>query len=268
MEREKLEDLLKRVQAGKLDIPGAMAEMKFLPYQDLGFARLDHHRGIRQGTAEVVFGEGKSPKQIIEIIKHLKASDGKVMVTRVDREKAKKIRSVHRELDYYPQARILASPKKEKTGKGGKRKSTSGPSVGNNFVLVICAGTADIPVAEEAAVTAEVLGSRVERLYDVGVAGVHRLLNEKDRLSRARVIVVVAGMEGALASLVGGLVDQPVIAVPTSTGYGANFKGLAPLLSMLNSCAAGLAVVNIDNGFGAGFLAGRIDRLIDASARK
>ena len=267
MDRERLEDLLKRVKAGKLDIPRAMEEMKFLPYQDLGFARLDHHRGIRQGTAEVVFGEGKSADQIIEIVKHIKLSGGKILVTRIDQGKAKKIRSVHRELAYYPQARILSSPQKAKTGKSVKPKTASSASGEKNFILVICAGTSDIPVAEEAAVTAEVLGSRVERLYDVGVAGVHRLLNEKDRLGQARVIVVVAGMEGALASLVGGLVDQPVIAVPTSMGYGANFKGLAALLSMLNSCAAGLAVVNIDNGFGAGFLAGRIDRLIDSSRK-
>lgn len=264
MERERLEKLLRRVKAGRLDIPRAMQEMKFLPYQDLGFARLDHHRGIRQGTAEVVFGEGKSAGQITEIVKQIKLAGGKVLVTRLDREKAGKIRSAHRELDYYPQARILASPLRKKAGKGGKRGSAPETGEKKDFVLVICAGTSDIPVAEEAAVTAEVLGSRVERLYDVGVAGVHRLLNEKDRLGRARVIVVVAGMEGALASLVGGLVDQPVIAVPTSTGYGANFHGLAALLSMLNSCAAGVAVVNIDNGFGAGFLAGRIDRLIGA----
>lgn len=268
MDREKLENLLKRVKAGKLGIPEAMQEMKFLPYQDLGFARLDHHRGIRQGVAEVVFGEGKSVNQIVEIAKQIKLSGGKVLVTRVDKEKAGKIRKLHRELEYYPQARILSSPKPGKTGKAGKKKPAPASGRKENFVLVICAGTSDIPVAEEAAVTAEILGSQVERLYDVGVAGVHRLLNEKDKLGNARVIVVVAGMEGALASLVGGLVDQPVIAVPTSTGYGANFKGLAALLSMLNSCAAGVAVVNIDNGFGAGFLATRIDHLIDSSRKQ
>ena len=237
-----------------------MDEMKFLPFQDLGFARLDHHRGIRQGVAEVIFGEGKSVAQIIKIVHSLKKGKTRILVTRIDEKKAGGVRKAYPDLIYHSQARILSSPEPGTRKRAGKGKTAARAAGG--FVLVICGGTTDIPVAEEAAVTVEVLGSRVERLYDVGVAGVHRLLNEKELLLRARVLIVVAGMEGALASLVGGLVDQPVIAVPTSTGYGAHFGGLAPLLTMLNSCAAGIAVVNIDNGFGAGYLAHRIDRLV------
>ena len=256
MDRKKMQTLLEKVERGDLTVPQAMQEMKFLPYQDLGFARIDHHRGIRQGVAEVIFGEGKSASQISQIITQLKKQKGRILVTRVDAKKAKTVRKFHPDLEYHAQARVLSSRLRPRSKTGTKRRISGG------FVLVVCAGTSDIPVAEEAAVTAEALGSRVERLCDVGVAGVHRLLDEKEMLVRARVIIVVAGMEGALASLVGGLVDQPVIAVPTSTGYGANFGGLATLLSMLNSCVAGIAVVNIDNGFGAGYLANRIERLV------
>ena len=261
MDRESLKLLLEKVSKGRLGIAEAMEEMKFLPYQDLGFARLDHHRGIRQGIAEVVFGEGKSARQIIEIVKNLQRGKGKVIITRLDAKKAGIIKKRYPQLEYHPVARILSSPPPggQDGGKRGRKTGRRGE------VLVICAGTSDIPVAEEAAVTAEVLGSRVEKLYDVGVAGVHRLLDEKEKILQARVIIVVAGMEGALASLVGGLVDQPVIAVPTSTGYGANLGGLTTMLSMLNSCVAGIAVVNIDNGFGAGYLANRIDRMIISS---
>jgi NCAIR mutase (PurE)-related protein len=218
-----------------------------MPFEDLGFASLDHHRSLRQGFPEVVLCEGKTVPQVTAIARALIKKRGPFLATRATPAMARAIRRLHRRARYYGDARLVAIH-----DAGRKRLGQ---------VLVVTAGTADVPVAEEARVTAEVMGSRVERLYDVGVAGLHRLLGRKDRLFDARVVIVVAGMDGVLPSVVGGLVDCPVIAVPTSRGYGASFSGLAALLTMLNSCAAGIGVMNIDNGFGAGCLAHRINIL-------
>jgi NCAIR mutase (PurE)-related protein len=216
----------------------------------MGYAKLDLHRSIRTGVPEVVFCQGKNCEQSVEIVKRLAERNGKVLATRVAPEVAERMLvevegSIHHELARMVVVNRDVQPVKEPDEK---------------YIMVVCAGTADVPVAEEAAVTAEALGSRVERSYDVGVAGIHRLLDQKDRLTRANVLIVAAGMEGALASVVGGLVSRPVIAVPTSVGYGASFGGLAALLAMLNSCAAGIAVTNIDNGFGAGYFAHQVNR--------
>ena len=234
-------NLLEDVRDGKIDPQAAYERLRSLPYEDLGFARLDHHRVMRQGFPEVVFGEGKTPEQIAQIMLRLVSRSPRAMATRAAPEAYAAVREVAPDAVYHAEARAIVidrAPDEPKT-----------PGV-----LVVTGGTTDIPVAEEAALTAELLGSRVKRLYDVGVAGLHRLLDQSRELQQARVIVVVAGMEGALASVVGGLVAAPVIAVPTSVGYGASFGGLAALLAMLNSCASGVAVVNIDNGFGAGYL--------------
>jgi hypothetical protein len=249
MNIRKLEDLLKKVRSGKITLTDATARLKSLPFEDLGHSRVDHHRSLRKGFPEVIWGEGKTPEQILSIMKELKAKGQNILLTRVEEEKAKRIQKVFRKSRYNPLSKtltFLTHPVKLE-GKG--------------TILIITAGTTDIPVAEEAAVTAEIMGNRVETLYDVGVAGIHRLLSQKKRLEEARVLVVVAGMEGALPSVVGGLVDKPVIAVPTSVGYGASFGGITALLAMLNSCASGVAVVNINNGFGAGYMASLINRL-------
>lgn len=229
----------------------ALARLREFPTADLGFARLDLHRELRSGFPEVVFCEGKEPEQVAAIFARLVDSGGSVLATRVPPELAARLVERHPEAVHHPQARIVAVPRSPRR------------TIGK--ILVVTAGTADIPVAEEAAVTAETMGHRVERLYDVGVAGLHRLLAQQKRLYEARVVVVAAGMDGALASVVAGLVDKPVVAVPTSVGYGASFRGLAALLSMLNACAAGVAVVNIDNGFGAGWLAGKINQLAESA---
>jgi NCAIR mutase (PurE)-related protein len=249
MNFRKLEDLLKKVRSGKTSIPEAMAQLKSLPFEDLGYARVDHHRSLRKGFPEVVWGEGKTFGQILTIMKQLKKNDQNILVTRLEREKAIAIRKVFPKSQYYPQSRVLTylTHRVKTEGKG--------------TILVITAGTTDIPVAEEAVITAQFMGNRVETLYDVGVAGIHRLLSERGRLEAARVLIVVAGMEGALPSVVGGLVDRPVIAVPTSVGYGTSFGGITALLAMLNSCASGVAVVNIDNGFGAGTMASLMNRI-------
>ena len=249
MNKEKLESLLKNICSGKVSIDEAMIRLKSLPFEDLGHSRLDHHRSLRKGFPEVIWGEGKTPEQILSIMKGLKEKGQNILLTRLDEKKAKKIQKIFPKSCYYPLSRtftVLPHPIKLE-GKG--------------TILIITAGTTDIPVAEEAAVTAEIMGNRVETLYDVGVAGIHRLLSQKKRLDEARVLVVVAGMEGALPSVVGGLVDKPVIAVPTRVGYGASFGGVAALLAMLNSCASGVTVVNINNGFGAGYTASLINRL-------
>jgi len=249
MNIRKLEDLLKKVKSGKITLDEAMAELKSLPFEDLGYARVDHHRSLRKGFPEVIWGEGKTPGQILSIMKQLKGKGQNILITRLEEKKAKAIQKVFPKSQYYPKSKVLTyltHPVK---------------SEGKGTVLVITAGTTDIPVAEEAAVTAQFMGNRVETLYDVGVAGIHRLLSERERLEAARVLIVVAGMEGALPSVVGGLVDRPVIAVPTSVGYGTSFGGITALLAMLNSCASGVAVVNIDNGFGAGFMASLINRM-------
>ncbi|MBI4236247.1 MAG: nickel pincer cofactor biosynthesis protein LarB [Chloroflexi bacterium] len=240
--------LLEQVQAGRLPPADALEKLRLLPFEDLGFAKVDHHRELRKGFPEVVFGPGKTPEQIAAIVEGIVRHSGRVLVTRVDPTVSEAVQARVPALRYHAIARALyLDPDPEAPRKPG--------------VAVLCAGTADLPVAEEAALTAELLGNQVARYPDVGIAGVHRLLAELEGIQKARAIVVVAGMEGALPSLVGGLVAAPVIAVPTSVGYGTSFGGLAALLAMLNSCAPGVAVVNIDNGFGAGFLAGLINRL-------
>lgn len=249
MTAKMLKLLLRQVAEGKASADAAFRKIRSLPFESLGMASVDHHRSIRQGVPEVILGEGKTAAQIVRIARSMRKAGADVLVTRIDREKQQAIRKQFRRADVYPEARcaVIRSSAAKTTGKGN--------------ILIVTAGTSDIPVAEEAAVTAEFLGNRVERLYDVGVAGIHRLLMQKKALLSARVIVVVAGMEGALASVVGGLTDKPVIAVPTSVGYGASFGGVAALLGMLNSCAPTVSVVNIDNGFGAGVVSSVINRL-------
>jgi len=247
-----LRSLLESVKAGEVDIDEAMGRLKALPYEDLGFAKLDIHRHLRTGAPEVVFCQGKTIEQVIEILRRLSAHSRCILATRADRNVYEAIRAQMPDTCYHEAARIVVV--------GTPERGEDELARDEKYVMVLCGGTADIPVAEEAVVTAMSLGSRVERAYDVGVAGLHRLLDQKETILGANVLVAVAGMEGALASVVGGLVDRPVIAVPTSIGYGASFGGLAALLSMLNSCAAGVSVVNIDNGFGAGYLAHMINR--------
>ncbi|WP_455241450.1 nickel pincer cofactor biosynthesis protein LarB [Petrachloros mirabilis] len=247
MNPERLEQLLKDVRRDTVSVAEAIERLRSLPFEDLGFASLDHHRSIRQGFPEVILCEGKTSGQIRAIAKAILKHHRPFLATRATREAAAVIKRIDRRAVYHEDARIVSvrDPKQKLRG----------------HVLVITAGTSDVPVAEEARVTAEVMGSRVERIYDVGVAGIHRLLGRRQRLTEANVIVVVAGMDGVLPSVVGGLVSCPVVAVPTSRGYGASFGGVAALLTMLNSCAAGVGVMNIDNGFGAGCLAHRINIL-------
>jgi NCAIR mutase (PurE)-related protein len=244
-----LKDLLNKLKDGTIEIDEAIQKLKLLPFEDIGFASIDHHRHLRRGFPEVIYARGKRVEEIIAIIEKMVDKEENILITRLTDNKATNIKKQFPSGDYDPTSRILTIEVKprEKQGKG--------------TILVISAGTADIPVAEEAAITATFMGNNVETLFDVGVAGLHRLLQNKDTIMTASVIVVVAGMEGALPSIVGGLVDKPVIAVPTSTGYGASFRGLSALLGMLNSCAAGVTVVNIDNGFGAGYAASLINRL-------
>lgn len=240
--------ILENVKSGKLEPEDAIRCLKLEPFQDLGFAKIDHHREVRQGTSEIIYGAGKTPEQIIRIASEMLAHDQKtVMITRISQDAADTI-SAALPLEYNELARI------------GLIGSLPEPD-GDGTVVVATGGTSDIPVAEEAAITAEALGNKVVRLYDVGVSGVHRLLHNLDPIMNARCIIAVAGMEGALPSVIGGLADSPVIAVPTSVGYGASFGGVAALLSMLNTCASGVSVVNIDNGFGAGYLASMINHL-------
>ena len=246
-----LRELLENVKTGEVDVDGAMHRLKSLPYEDVGFAKLDNHRHLRNGVPEVVFCQGKTTPQIIEILKRLSAHSKCILATRAEKHVWEAVSEELPHATYHEAARIIIA--------GKPRRSEAELATDQKYVMVLCGGTADIPIAEEAAVTATALGSRVERAYDVGVAGLHRLLDQKEMLLGANVIIACAGMEGALASVVGGLVDRPVIAVPTSIGYGASFGGLAALLSMLNSCAAGVSVVNIDNGFGAGYLAHMIN---------
>jgi pyridinium-3,5-biscarboxylic acid mononucleotide synthase len=253
MNTSHLQGLLEDVQRGTLT-PAAAQErvLQFLRqvplFEDLGFARVDHHRALRQGFPEVIFGPGKTPEQIAEISSRIVARGQSLIVTRVDRAAYDAVRSRLDRAVYHDTARVITLRQDD-------------VSAGRGVVLIAAAGTSDLPVAEEAAVTAEVMGNTVDRLYDVGVAGLHRLLAEQHRLAAARVVIAVAGMEGALPSVVGGLVAVPVVAVPTSVGYGASFGGLTALLAMLNSCATGVAVVNIDNGFGAAAIASSINHL-------
>jgi pyridinium-3,5-biscarboxylic acid mononucleotide synthase len=242
-----VEALLRQVAKAEVSPEEAAARLSLLPYEDLGFAKVDHHRALRRGFAEVVYGPGKSVEQILAIVDRLVERGHNVLVTRTTREVHGRVAERHAAAHFHESARCLTVTVREPEALSGR-------------VAVVCAGTSDVPVAEEAAVTSEFLGATVDRVFDVGVAGLHRLLDQAGRLRQASVVVVAAGMEGALPSVVGGLVAVPVIAVPTSIGYGASFGGLAALLAMLNSCASGVAVVNIDNGFGAGYLASLILR--------
>ena len=244
-----LKKILEDVKNNELDIDSALEILKDLPYEDLGYAHIDHHRSIRNGYPEVIYCKGKSDEHILGIIDKMNRKNTNILGTRCRKETFEKIINIYPNAEYEEDSQILKI-KNEKIKLQGKGK-----------ILIITGGTSDIPVADEAYYTAEFFGNEVERLYDVGVAGIHRLLSNRNIIEEARVIVAVAGMEGALPSVVGGLVDVPVIAVPTSVGYGANFDGLAPLLAMLNSCASGISVVNIDNGFGAGYLASIINKL-------
>jgi NCAIR mutase (PurE)-related protein len=252
MTPSEIRHLLEGVRDGALDPQAAAAQivaaMREAPFEDLGFARVDHHRALRQGFPEVILGVGKTPAQIAAIAERIVAHGHALLVTRAQREAWDAVHAVLPNAQYHEQARAITLRQGE-------------IPAGHGTVLIACAGTSDIPVAEEAAVTAELMGNCVDRLYDVGVAGLHRLISEQSRLQSARVVVVVAGMEGALPSVVAGLVAVPVIAVPTSVGYGASFGGMAALLAMLNSCANGVSVVNIDNGFGAGCIASLINHL-------
>lgn len=248
MNPRQLARLLREVKSGRLPVAEALAQLRALPFEDLGFAKVDHHRELRTGFPEVIYCAGKTPAQVVSIARRIRSRHHLVLGTRCSAEMFAEIARALPEAVYHEAARIMV------VGRPARPAPRARPAV------VVSAGTADLPVAEEAAVTAAVMGCRVERLYDVGVAGIHRLLTHQETLQRAGVIVVVAGMEGALASVVGGLVSAPVIAVPTSVGYGASFQGLAALLTMLNSCAAGVVVVNIDNGFGAGYFAALLMR--------
>jgi len=248
MNTSDLTKLLQSVRAGGTNVETALKKLKHLPFEDVAYAHIDHHRHLRHGMPEVIYCEGKTVDQITGIAKRLLAAKSDILATRANEAVYKAVKKLDRRAVYHKASRAIVI-----------RQTIKKPTKG--IVLVLTAGTSDIPVAEEAAVTAEALGSAVQTVYDVGVAGIHRVLSKRDVLDAARVIVVVAGMDGALPSVVGGLVDKPVIAVPTSVGYGAGFQGLAPLLTMLNSCAAGVAVMNIDNGFGAGVLAHRINLL-------
>lgn len=253
MEQDSIRELLVSVRGGEISVEEAMQRLRHLPFEDIGLACIDHHRGLRRGLSEVLYGEGKEVEDILAIMESMLAKGDNILVTRLSKEKAEKIRMTFPRSLYYAKARVLTLIQKAPKTRG------------RGTILVISAGTSDIPVAEEAAITARFMGNDVEMVHDVGVSGLHRLLSHRERLSAASVIVVVAGMEGALPSVVGGLVDKPVIAVPTSVGYGASFEGIAALLGMLNSCASGITVVNIDNGFGAGYAASLINRHGDES---
>ncbi len=248
MTPDRLRRILEQVARGELGAADAFERMKQLPFEDLGFVKIDHHRALRSGLPEVVLGTGKTADQIIAIARRLRDSGQPVLITRLPADVAAAVSAAIPELTWVADARLALW------------RGDAQPIAGRGMILVVAAGTSDLPVAEEAALTAEVMGHRVERVYDVGVAGIHRLFAHHERLREASVLIVVAGMEGALPSVVGGLVDKPLIAVPTSVGYGASFGGLTALLAMLNSCAAGVTVVNIDNGFGAGVAAAMINR--------
>lgn len=248
MDADSLKKLLEDVKAGRVSTDDAVTELKKPPFEDLGFAKVDHHRKLRNGYPEVIYCQGKTIGHIKQIVEKLMERDSNILATRADRAVYEGILEVTDDAVYHEMARIVVVKKRE-------------IPLSEKTIAVVTAGTSDIPVAEEAAVTAETLGNKVNRIYDVGVAGIHRLFARTDELLKANVLIVAAGMEGALASVVGGIVDKPVIAVPTSVGYGANFGGLAALLTMLNSCASGVGVVNIDNGFGAGYLASMINKL-------
>jgi pyridinium-3,5-biscarboxylic acid mononucleotide synthase len=248
MDPEQLQQLLERVRDGRTTVDAAMDSMRHLPFEDLGFAKVDHHRALRHGMPEVIFGQGKDPDQVSGIAAALLARSQNLLLTRATAAMAARVATLASEAEYFPTSGVVRVWRDRTIHGKGK-------------IAAVCAGTSDLPVLEEAQLTAEVMGNEVEAICDVGVAGIHRLLQQHNRLTQARVAIVCAGMEGALPSVVGGLVSCPVIAVPTSVGYGASFNGLAALLGMLNSCASNVTVVNIDNGFGAGYVASLINRL-------
>lgn len=251
MKEENIRELLDRISRGEVSVDEGIEKLKDLPYEDIGFAHIDHHRSLRRGLPEVIFGEGKNVSEILSIMDKISKQGENIIVTRLDLTKANDISEKYPKSNYHERSRILTlmdHPIKSR---------------GRGTILVISAGTSDIPVAEEAALTARFMGNEVETIYDLGVAGLHRLLGHRDQLRKASILIVVAGMEGALPSVVGGLVDKPVVAVPTSVGYGASFQGVTALLGMLNSCASGVTVVNIDNGFGAGYAASLMNRKSD-----
>ncbi|MCD6138314.1 MAG: nickel pincer cofactor biosynthesis protein LarB [Deltaproteobacteria bacterium] len=249
MDVKTLRELLKSVASGCLSVDEAVSKLEHLPFEDLAYARVDHHRSLRKGFPEVIFGQGKSPEHILGIMNAIARQKDTIMVTRLSPEKAAAVLAEYPDATYYREARILV------------HESQPIRKINNGLIAVIAAGTSDIPVAEEAVVTATTMGHRVKKLYDAGVSGIHRLMDEARLLAEASVFVVVAGMEGALPSVVGGLVGKPVIGVPTSVGYGTSFGGITALLGMLNSCASNVCVVNIDNGFGAGYIAALINNL-------
>jgi NCAIR mutase (PurE)-related protein len=248
MNEAQLRALMEQVREGSVDVDAALGRLRHMPFEDLGFAKVDHHRALRHGMPEVIFAMGKTPEQVVAIAQKLLENSGNILITRADPVTAAHVARHIPTAEYFPASRAI-------------RVWADRTVHGKGKIAVVCAGTSDIPVAEEAQITAEVMGNEVETIHDVGVAGIHRLMSNRMRLTEARVIVVCAGMEGALPSVVGGLVSCPVIAVPTSVGYGASFHGLAALLGMLNSCASNVTVVNIDNGFGAGYVASLINRI-------
>jgi len=247
MDQEQLRLMLEQVRGGTIDVDAAMVRMRNMPFEDLGFAKVDHHRALRHGMPEVIFAKGKTSEQVVAIAERLLDNSRNVLITRADRECGAEVTGRLAGGEYFPLSGVI--------------RFFRDPTIrGKGKISVVSAGTSDMPVAEEARLTAEVMGNQVESIYDIGVAGIHRLLSSRERLAEARVIVCCAGMEGALPSVIGGLVSCPVIAVPTSVGYGASFNGLAALLGMLNSCSSNVSVVNIDNGFGAGYVASLINR--------
>jgi NCAIR mutase (PurE)-related protein len=248
---KELEKLLKGIRNGSISIEEALEKLKTFPYTDLGYARIDHHREVRTGYPEIVYCSGKTVDQVAGIFRVMAEKENNIIGTRASEEMFRSVKSIIPEAVYFREARIISIQKKK-------------PESSDSSIAVITAGTSDIPVAEEAAVTAELLGNKIIRIYDAGVAGIHRLVDKLPEIRKCAVIIVIAGMEGALASVVGGLIDKPVIAVPTSVGYGASFEGISALLAMLTSCSAGVTVVNIDNGFGAGFSASMINRMSHA----
>jgi hypothetical protein len=248
MDEKEIKDLLESIKSGNLTIEEGIKKLKDFPFKELGYAKIDNHREVRVGYPEVIYCEGKTVEQVKGIVEFMLTKNNNILGTRANEEIYNAVKEICPEAEYNKLGRTITIKKKEL-------------KIPDTYIAVVTAGTSDIPVAEEAAVTAEILGNKVERIFDVGVAGIHRLFNRLDIIRGARVVVVIAGMEGALASVIGGLVDKPVIAVPTSVGYGANFGGLSALLTMLNSCASGISVVNIDNGFGAGYLASIINKL-------
>ena len=248
MDQDQLRGLLEGVRSGAVEIDAALDRMRHLPFEDLGYAKLDHHRNLRHGLTEVIFGKGKTPDQITAIAERLLEKSQNLLITRADAVAAAQLKSAFPDAEHFPLS-------------GAVRVWRDRTIRGKGKLAVVCAGTSDIPIAEEAHVTAEIMGNTVDTIYDIGVAGMHRVMANREKLMEARTVIVAAGMEGALPSVVGGLVSVPVIAVPTSVGYGASFSGLAALLGMLNSCASNVTVVNIDNGFGAGYVASLINRL-------